>query len=314
MVVVSIAVVSISVVSIAPVSIPVVPTESDSLPVIPLPVDIPHVAMTDRYAVIGNPVAHSRSPDIHAAFARATGQSLEYGRVLAPLDGFAETVASFRASGGRGANVTVPFKEQAFALCDTLTERARLAGAVNTLSFASGELGGDNTDGVGLVNDITRNLGVPLRGKRILLLGAGGAARGALAPLLAEQPASLFIANRTEARARELAAMAAVPVGAAGFESLGGHCFDIVINATSASLAGAALPAPAGLYAADALAYDMMYGKGDTPFMAGARALGARVADGLGMLVEQAAESFFVWRGVRPATGPVLESLRRALA
>ena len=270
--------------------------------------------MTDRYAVIGNPVAHSRSPDIHAAFARATAQDIEYQRLLAPVDGFAATIAAFRDAGGRGANVTVPFKEQAFALADELTARARLAGAVNTLSLGPGRIVGDNTDGVGLVRDLMQNLGVPISGRRVLLLGAGGAARGALGPLQEQQPAHIVIANRSEARANQLAAAFATSgaLSAAGFAALAGRQFDIVINATAASLSGEVPPLPTGLYAAHALAYDMMYAKSDTPFMAVARAQGARVADGLGMLVEQAAESFFVWRGVRPATGPVLEDLRRA--
>ena len=270
--------------------------------------------MTDRYAVIGNPVAHSRSPDIHAAFARETAQDIEYLRVLAPLQSFAATVASFRDADGRGANITVPFKKEAFHLADALSERARRARAVNTLQFNPGQIFGDNTDGIGLVRDITRNLGIAIAGRRVLLVGAGGAARGALGPLMDQNPAALIIANRTEARAGELAAQFAAPgvVATAPFAALPGRRFDIVINATAASLAGEAPPLPGGLFAAAALAYDMMYSEGDTPFLALARAQGAQVADGLGMLVEQAAESFFVWRGVRPATKPVIESMRRA--
>ncbi len=272
--------------------------------------------MTDRYAVFGNPIAHSRSPRIHAAFAAQTGLSLSYEALLAPLDGFAPAVVAFRAAGGCGANVTVPFKEQAHALCTRLGPRARAAGAVNTLTFAGAEVVGDNTDGIGLVNDLTANLGVALAGKRILLMGAGGAARGVVLPLLEQGPAELFIANRTAAKAQELVAYfnssgfdhAASGLRGGGYAELGGR-FDLVINATAASLAGDLPPLPADLFTADALAYDMMYGK-DTPFLVFARNQGVRAADGLGMLVEQAAESFFLWRGVRPATGPVIAQLR----
>jgi shikimate dehydrogenase len=268
--------------------------------------------MTDRYCVFGNPIAHSRSPQIHALFAAQTGQDLAYEARLAPLDGFAGAVAQFRAEGGRGANVTVPFKEEAFRLCDRLSPRARAAGAVNTLTFASDGVAGDNTDGAGLVADLTRNLGFGLAGARVLLLGAGGAARGVVLPLLDCRPAALHVANRTAAKALALAQDFAVgALSASGFAELEGRVFDLVINATAASLGGAALALPAGLWAPGALAYDMMYGGGDTPFLAQARAAGAgALADGLGMLVEQAAEAFFVWRGVRPQTAPVLASLR----
>ncbi len=274
----------------------------------------------DRYAVVGNPVAHSKSPQIHAAFARQTGQALGYERVLAPLDGFAATVAAFRAEGGRGMNVTVPFKLEAFALAERRSARAQAAGAVNTLAFDSEGIFGDNTDGAGLVRDLTHNLGCPLAGRRILLLGAGGAARGAVLPLLAERPAALTIANRTAAKALALADAFRAEAGTAaldgcGFPELAGRSFDVVVNATAASLADAAPALPPGLYAPGALAYDMMYGRGETPFLAAARADGAeRRADGLGMLVEQAAESFLLWRGVRPDTAPVLAELRRDLA
>lgn len=282
--------------------------------------------MSDLYCVFGNPVAHSKSPAIHAAFAAASGQQLCYEARLAAVDGFPQAVADFVAAGGKGANVTVPFKEEAFRLCTRLSARAARAGAVNTLSFSGGEILGDNTDGAGLVGDLTRNLDCPLAGRRILLLGAGGAARGVIAPLLAGQPASLFIANRSADKAQALAAAfadlaptiettAGPRVEAGNFGETGGRCFDLVINATSASLAGAALPLPPGLFAGDSLAYDMMYGKDETPFLTQAREQGAaRCADGLGMLVEQAAEAFLVWRGIRPATGPVLADLRRALA
>ncbi|MDR2875665.1 MAG: shikimate dehydrogenase [Methylobacillus sp.] len=267
--------------------------------------------MVDRYAVIGNPVAHSKSPAIHAEFARQTGQSLKYGRVLAPPDDFRATALRFRDEGGRGLNVTVPFKNDAFALATALTERARDAGAVNTLKFDHDEILGDNTDGAGLTRDLIHNLDFTFTHKRILLLGAGGAAQGVLFPLLREQPALLVIANRTPERAIALQRKTANrAVEARTFDALAGLTFDLVINATSAGLSDSALPIPRGIFAADALAYDMVYGR-DTPFMQFARAENARVADGLGMLVEQAAESFFLWRGVRPETRPVIEKLRQ---
>lgn len=272
--------------------------------------------MTDRYCVLGNPVAHSRSPAIHAQFAAQCRQDLVYEAMLAPLDGFAATVRQFIAAGGKGANVTVPFKEEAFRLSTRRSPRAERAGAVNTLTFAGGEIQGDNTDGAGLVRDIEANLGFALAGKRLLLLGAGGAARGVIAPLLACHPASMFIANRgadkAEALARQFSDIAAVDAG--NFDKTAGGSFDVVINATSASLVGEALPLPAGIFAAGSLAYDMMYGKGETPFLMQAREQrAARLADGLGMLVEQAAEAFQVWRGVRPDSVPVLAALREQL-
>lgn len=273
----------------------------------------------DRYAVIGNPIAHSKSPQIHAAFARQTGQALVYEALLAPLDGFAHTVAKFRAQGGRGLNVTVPFKLEAFALAERHTPRAQMAGAVNTLAFSADGILGDNTDGAGLVRDLSTNLECPLAGCRILLLGAGGATRGALLPLLDRRPASLTIANRTPGKAEALVSLFATRAGdttldACGFDALAGRRFDLLINATAASLAGELPPLPPGLYAEGALAYDMMYGRGHTRFMRAALADGAaRVADGLGMLVEQAAESFTLWRGVRPDSAPVLAELRRQI-
>jgi shikimate dehydrogenase len=263
--------------------------------------------MTDRYAVFGNPIAHSKSPRIHALFARQTGQDLRYEAILAPLDGFVAGVREFVAGGGRGANVTVPFKEEAFRLATRRTPRAQAAGAVNTLSFAGQEIVGDNTDGAGLVRDITANLGVAIVGRRVLILGAGGAARGVILPLREQGPAEIFIANRTAAKAQQLAAEFAVAGG--GFEALAGRAFDLVINATSAGLADAALPLPDDAFAPDCLAYEMLYGR-ETRFMAQARAAGCHVADGLGMLVEQAAEAFVVWRGLRPDTAPVLAELR----
>ena len=269
--------------------------------------------MTDLYCVFGNPISHSRSPAIHTAFASATGQSMSYEARLAPVDGFSQAVSEFVTAGGKGANVTVPFKEEAFRLCTQLSERARRAGAVNTLTFAGQEIVGDNTDGAGLVNDITHNLGFSLRGRRILLLGAGGAARGVIAPLLAHCPASLFIANRSEEKASLLAGDFSdiAPIEGGSFADIGGKCFDFVINATSASLSGNSLPLPPDIFADGCLAYDMMYGKGETAFLARAREQGVtRRADGLGMLVEQAAEAFAIWRGVRPETTGLLAALR----
>ena len=268
--------------------------------------------MSDRYAVFGNPISHSQSPRIHALFAAQTGQAMSYEALLAPLDGFAASIQAFISAGGRGANVTVPFKEEAFRLATTLTPRAKAAGAVNTLSFADGAIHGDNTDGAGLVRDLTHNQGVDLAGKRLLLLGAGGAARGVILPLLEARPAALTLANRTEEKAfrlaLEFAGKADALPEACGFEQLAGQTFDVVINATSAGLSDTPLPLPPHLFAPHAVAYDMVYGR-ETPFMKQARTAGCRVADGLGMLVEQAAEAFFLWRGMRPQTGPVLAAL-----
>lgn len=264
--------------------------------------------MADRYAVIGNPVAHSKSPWIHAEFARATGQDLEYTRIEAPLDGFAPALAAFRAAGGRGANVTLPFKEQAFACCAQTSERARAAGAANTLLLDRAEIRGDNTDGAGLVRDLAQNLGIALAGRRVLLMGAGGAARGVVQPLLEAGVARLIIANRTVSKAQALAARFSGP-SACGYEQLGSAAFDLVINATSAGLSGVLPAIPRSVFAPGALAYEMVYGR-DTPFLAFAHAAGVRAADGLGMLVEQAAESFFLWRGLRPGTRAVLAALR----
>ncbi|MGH8807642.1 MAG: shikimate dehydrogenase [Noviherbaspirillum sp.] len=267
----------------------------------------------DRYVVIGNPIAHSKSPDIHARFAAQTAQNLTYERLLAPLDGFVQTVHELIRQGGKGANVTVPFKLEACALATSLTERAQAAGAVNTLSFESGAIIGDNTDGVGLVTDIVHNAGVALAGKKVLLLGAGGAARGVILPVLGQQPAELVIANRTVSKASELASQFASkgPISASDFDSLQ-RPFDLIINATSASLATEVPPLAPAVFGG-AFAYDMMYGKDATVFMRFAAQHGATVRDGLGMLVEQAAEAFFVWRGVRPDTAPVLAELRAKL-
>ncbi len=263
--------------------------------------------MTDRYAVFGNPISHSKSPRIHAEFARQTGQDLSYEAIEAPLDDFPGAIRAFRAAGGCGANVTVPFKEQAFALATEQSDRAKAAGAVNTLRFVDGDILGDNTDGAGLVNDLVCNLGFDPRGRRVLLLGAGGAARGVGLPLMEREPAELFVANRTAYKGRELSARFDCYGG--GYDALPGRQFDLVINATAASLAGDLPPLPDDIFAPGALAYDMMYGR-DTPFLVFARERGIKTADGLGMLVEQAAEAFYIWRGVRPETAPVMALLR----
>jgi shikimate dehydrogenase len=268
--------------------------------------------MPDRYAVIGHPIAHSKSPQIHAAFARATGQDIVYERILAPLDGFAATVAAFAGEGGRGCNVTLPFKVEAYALATSRAPRAERAGAVNTLIREAGGWRGDNTDGPGLVRDLTHNLDVTLAGRKLLVLGAGGATRGVLGPLLAQRPARLVVANRTPGRAEALVALFASEgcIEAVAPDALRDR-FDVVINATSAGIAGEAPPCPASIFAPGALAYDMLYGDAPTPFLRWASACGAaRVADGLGMLIEQAAESFLLWRGVRPDTAPVFGLLR----
>jgi shikimate dehydrogenase len=269
--------------------------------------------MTDRYAVIGNPVSHSQSPLIHAEFARQTGEDVAYSAILAPLDGFRAAVRAFRDGGGCGLNVTLPFKHEAWRLCTSRSERAERARAVNTLTFEAGRISGDNTDGAGLVRDIEVNLACALAGKRGLILGAGGAAWGIALPLLGRGVAQLTIANRTLARAQELRRHLAefANVDARGYDGFAADRFDIVINATSAGLSGDAPAIPRTVFAPGALAYEMVYGK-LTPFMSFAKACGARVADGLGMLVEQAAESFFVWRGVRPDTAPVIAMLRKA--
>lgn len=270
----------------------------------------------DRYGVFGNPIGHSKSPQIHKLFAEQTGEQLSYEPLLAPLGDFPGFARSFFQQ-GQGANVTVPFKEQAFRLADQLTARAQRAGAVNTLKkLDDGQLLGDNTDGVGLVRDLLDNAGIALRDQRILLLGAGGAVRGVLEPLLAQAPAALVIANRTPEKAEALAEAFADlgPVRASTFEALVGP-FDLIINGTSASLAGGLPPLADRLVAAgDCLCYDMMYGAEPTAFCRWASERGARVRDGLGMLVEQAGAAFELWRGVRPDTRPVLEQLRAQLA
>ena len=273
--------------------------------------------MTDRYAVIGNPVEHSLSPAIHAEFARATGEDITYGSILAPLDGFAAAALRFRDEGGKGLNVTLPFKAEAWRLAGSHSAGALAAGAVNTLKFEGGRIAGHNTDGIGLARDLKDNLGCVVRGSRVLLMGAGGASYGVMEPLLREQPQSMVVVNRTVDKAKAL-------IGHFGklssdlrirrfawlsYERLKNDPFDLVINATSAGLNDAMPPLPRDIFAPGALAYDMVYGR-KTPFMKFAAECGARAADGLGMLVDQAAESFLIWRNVRPATAPVIGLLR----
>ena len=272
--------------------------------------------MTDRYAVIGNPIEQSKSPLIHTAFAQVTGQDMAYTKVLSPLGEFAQTVDAFRAAGGRGMNVTAPFKLDAFAYATDLAPSAQMAGAVNAMKFEDGKVYAENFDGVGLVRDVVHNLGCPLAGKRVLVLGAGGATRGALLPMLAEQPAELVVVNRTVAKAQELAALGRqhqggqVPVQGLGYDQLQGRAFDVVFNATSASLTAEAPPVPARVFGPQTLAYELAYGKGLTPFLQVARQAGVtRLADGVGMLAEQAAEAFEWWRGVRPGTAEVIRLL-----
>ncbi len=268
-------------------------------------------SMTDHYAVIGNPITHSKSPLIHSLFAQQTGQDITYQAIESPLDGFAATVARLRAEGYKGCNVTVPFKFEAFKLATQRSGRANDANAVNTLIFEGNEILGDNTDGVGLMNDIDKNLQYKLFLKDALILGAGGAAAGVMWPLF-NAGVGIFVANRTLEKAQKLAEPfeGAGTVFARTYEGLAGRRFDIVINATSSGLTDDLPPLPDGLFKPGALAYDMMYGK-ETPFMAFARKQGAAViSDGLGMLVEQAATAFALWRKVRPDTRPVLEKLR----
>ena len=271
--------------------------------------------MTDRYAVIGNPIVQSKSPLIHSAFAQVTGQDIDYGKLLGPLGEFTATVDAFRASGGRGMNVTAPFKLDAFAYATDLAPSAQMAGAVNAMKFEGDKVYAENFDGVGLVRDLVHNLGCPLQGRRVLILGAGGATRGALLPLLAEQPAELVIVNRTLAKAQELAALAQqhqtgqVPVQGLGYDAVQG-AFDVVLNASSSSLTAELPPLPASVFAPGCLAYDLTYGKGLTPFLKLAHQAGVtRLADGVGMLAEQAAEAFAWWRGVRPDTAAVIAQL-----
>ncbi|MGB2421605.1 MAG: shikimate dehydrogenase [Porticoccaceae bacterium] len=274
--------------------------------------------MADKYAVFGNPIAHSQSPDIHRQFAEQTGQDLSYSKQLVAEDGFEAAANAFFASGGKGLNITVPFKQDAYAYVARTTPRARRAGAVNTLSLeADGTILGDTTDGVGLVSDIVNNLGWEIRHKRVLVLGAGGAVRGVLEPLLEQQPQHIVIANRTVDKALQLSkgfAEFGYLLGC-GFDMLGEQQFDLIINGTSAGLQGELPPLPDSLIDASGTTacYDMLYGAEPTPFIQWAAQRGAQVSDGLGMLVGQAAESFALWRGVRPETAPVIADLRAKL-
>lgn len=268
--------------------------------------------VTDRYAVIGNPVRHSKSPEIHQAFAQAVGIEMEYTTIEAPPDGFLDAVRSFRAGGGLGLNVTAPFKLEAYALADQRSQRAESAGSVNTLKFGDAAVQADNFDGIGLVRDIEENLGYAIAGRRVLVLGAGGAARGIAHPLIARGPAELVIANRDAARAREVASRVGDEPGlrAGGYDVIGDEAFDLVINATSASMRDELPPAAPTVFRTDGLAYELAYGLGATPFLRLARSAGVqRVADGVGMLVEQAAESFAWWRGIRPGTRTIIRAL-----
>ncbi|WP_028209195.1 shikimate dehydrogenase [Paraburkholderia nodosa] len=273
--------------------------------------------MTDQYAVVGNPIGHTKSPLIHGLFAEATQQAMSYVAIEGPLDpddGFARVVRQFADEGGKGMNVTAPFKLKAFALADERSERAALAGAANALKFESGRIVAENFDGIGLLRDIEVNLGVPLAGKRVLVLGAGGAARGALLPFLAAGPAELVIANRDVSKGEALAAQIG-PRGAVlracGYGDLATRGrFDLVVNATSASLTGELPPVPPSVFSPDGTAYELAYGKRLTPFLRLARNAGVHgVADGVGMLVEQAAEAFVWWRGVRPLTAAAIDRL-----
>ncbi len=269
--------------------------------------------MPDFYAVVGNPIAHSKSPVIHTAFSRQTGQDMHYEAMLAPLDAFSATVSIFRQRGGKGMNVTVPFKLEACNISSRLTERAGAAQAVNTLVFDADEILGDNTDGAGLMRDITVNWKFSLTAKRVLLMGAGGAARGAMLPLLEHEPHSLTIANRTKQKACKLQQQFSCygNIVSGDYADIRGEKFDLIINATSASLHGQLPLLPPGVFATESLAYDMMYGDGYTPFLQFAKQQGVtHLADGMGMLVEQAAESFFLWRGIRPRTAPVIDYMR----
>lgn len=268
----------------------------------------------DKYCVFGNPIKHSRSPFIHQSFAKTTDQTLEYDTYLAEIDGFSKAVYSFIDKGGKGANVTVPFKEEALALSDQLSERAQLAGAVNTLTFKNGKIYGDNTDGEGLVQDLLRH-SVGIANSKILLLGAGGAARGVILPILAQNPESITIANRTISKAEKLIEQFNNDkLSACSFEQTIAKEYDVIINATSASLSGNLPAISASIISNSTVCYDMVYGKSMTPFLIWAKNEGAdKVIDGLGMLVGQAAESFDIWRGIKPAVEPVLKSLRASL-
>jgi len=276
-----------------------------------------HNETLDRYAVFGNPIAHSKSPQIHQQFARQCGQSLSYTAELAEIGQFEQAVRQFIESGGKGMNVTVPFKEDAWQLADSLSERAQRAGAVNTLMLKpDGSLYGDTTDGTGLVNDLTKNHAITIAGSDMLIIGAGGAVRGVLEEILLQQPASIVIANRTKHKAVQLADDFADlgNISGCGLDEIGERNFDLVINGTSASLQGDLPPLPGTIFKSGACSYDMMYAAQPTPFMTWSTKNGAeQVFDGLGMLVEQAAESFSIWRGIKPETAEVITAIRGSL-
>lgn len=271
------------------------------------------MTLPDRYAVFGHPIKHSKSPRIHRMFAEQTGQVLDYSAVEVPAEQFETAVTAFFGEGGKGLNCTVPLKELAWRYAEHKTERAQLSKAVNTLALqADGSILGDNTDGIGLVNDLTVNRGIALAGIRILILGAGGASRGIISPILEQLPQTLVIANRTADKAVKLTAEfhAKATITGCGFDALKNQQFDLILNATSASLSGQLPPLPAGLLAAGGNCYDLAYGNEPTAFVRwGQENHAANSLDGLGMLVEQAAEAFFIWRGVRPQTRPVIELL-----
>jgi len=271
--------------------------------------------MTDRYAVIGNPVSHSQSPRIHTEFARQTGQDLNYEKLLAPVDRFADIVQKFRWQGGRGASITIPFKRAAWQLATQHSSRAQIAQAVNTLDFSGDKIIGDNTDGTGFIRDLQQNLNYTIKNKRVLVMGAGGAACGLLFSVLSEKPTSVVVANRDTKKAIALLQRFRLlgNIDCSSYADLTGKQFDLVINATATSLYGELPPLPSGVFAKGAMAYDMMYGGQSKPFLDFASQQGAACgADGLGMLVEQAAESFSIWRRVWPNTAPIIELLRAA--
>jgi shikimate dehydrogenase len=272
--------------------------------------------MTDKYAVLGNPIGHSKSPMIHAEFAKQTKQDISYEAILAPLDGFSDTVKRLIAEGYKGVNVTVPFKFEAFDMANHIDASAAVAEASNTLVFHEGSAAAYNTDGIGLVADIQKNLATPLQGKRVLMIGAGGAAQGVAIEIAKASPATFVVVNRSVEKVHDMQKKLEgakeqdiVAITASSFNGLDGQVFDVVINATSAGLTDSVLPIPDSIFTSNILAYDMMYGR-ETPFMLQARSAGAQVADGLGMLVEQAAEAFSIWRGVKPDTKPVIATIR----
>ena len=268
--------------------------------------------MIDTYAVIGNPISHSKSPLIHSEFSKQTQQHIHYETILSPLNGFTTAINIFRQGGGKGLNVTLPFKVEAYKISTQLTEQASSSHAVNTLVFDGDRIYGDNTDGTGLIRDITVNHGFTITAKRVLLCGAGGAARGIVLPLLKQNPQILTISNRTTQKAHELWRQfpSYKNIESGNYKDIIGKEFDLVINATSTSLINKSLPLPQGIFSAKSLAYDLMYGNMNTPFLQFARKEGVKhLSDGIGMLVEQAAESFFIWRGVRPETKPVIKML-----